>query len=112
MLRKPDDRLLNRLTAFLCERRERIARDWTAAVHRDDEIQTSETITAKQLRDHLPEMFDDLVDLLRRPEDLVQQEQADRNARSHGFHRWQQGYSLLELLRELARVRNIIIDHL
>jgi signal transduction histidine kinase len=107
-----DGEVLNHLAQFLYDHRDRITKEWMAAVHRDPKIATSETIAAHQLRDHMPELLDDLVDLLRAPLEDQAHDRADHDARAHGHYRWEQGYRLGELLRELSRVRMALIAQL
>lgn len=107
----PVNQCSRELADFLCARQELITEEWIASVRLDERIAASETLTRTQLLDHLPQMFNDLADALRGEVDESGIDR-DRNARQHGDHRWQQGYELEELLRELARVRTILIEHL
>src|SRR3954447_9028214 len=106
------DELTLELAAFLCARQESIIAEWLEAVHRDEHIPASESITAHQLRDHLPMMFNDLADTLRSDVDPEDEIAGHENAITHGHHRWEQGYQLEEVLRELARVRVILLEHI
>jgi signal transduction histidine kinase len=98
----------DRLAAFLCERRERIIEAWIAAVERDPQIPRTDSISRQQLRNHMPQMFDDLADTLRH--DGEPETAPINNAEHHGRHRWEQNYELPQLLRELARVRVALDD--
>jgi hypothetical protein len=99
--------LANQLSA----QRELLLKQWMKDVHEDTNIQASEMVTARELRDHMPQMFDDLVARLR---DSGGQSvaSAERHAQSHGYYRLTQGYDLAELLQEIAVARLIFIDHL
>lgn len=101
-----------RLAAFLADRREQIITEWTAAVHRDRMIASSETITHSQLRDHLPQLLDNLSDTLCNAfsEDIKQQ--AAWTAATHGHMRWKEGYDISEMLREMRDLRSSLIPHL
>src|SRR5438270_10020459 len=101
------DELTLELAAFLCARQESIIAEWLEAVRRDERIPASESITAHQLRDHLPMMLDDLADTLRSGADPERELAGNENAITHGHHRWEQGYRLEEVLHELARIRVI-----
>lgn len=101
----PVNQCSTELADFLCARQELIAEQWISSVREDERITAADTLTRAQLLDHLPQMFNDLADALRVEVDV------DGNARRHGEHRWQQGYELEELLRELARLRLIVVDH-
>ena len=100
-----------RLADFFCGRKEEMIKAWIARLERDPAIAT-ESLNASQLRDHLPRLFDDLADLLRRygSEDVLAR--AERDAEKHGAERWQQGFSLPALLREIMHLRGIFIYHL
>lgn len=84
--------------------------EWITSIRYDAQITAAETLTRAQLLDHLPRMFDNLANALRGETDDDEID-AERNARRHGDHRWQQGYELEELLRELARLRTIMVEH-
>ena len=100
-----------RLADFFCGRKEEMIRAWIARLQRDRAIAT-ESLNTNQLRDHLPRLFDDLADVLRRysSEDVL--ERTERDAEKHGAERWQQGFSLPALLREIMHLRGIFIYHL
>ena len=102
------DSVNGRLANFLCARKEEIIRAWMSRVRADPSI-PSETLTTNQLRDHLPRLFDDLADTLRRyGSDTAAASDADK----HGAERWQQGYNVGELLREIMHLRATFIYHL
>lgn len=100
-----------RLADFFCGRKEEMIKAWMARLQRDPAIAT-ESLNTNQLRDHLPRLFDDLADLLRRysSEDVLQR--TERDAEKHGAERWHQGFSLPALLREIMHLRGIFIYHL
>ena len=100
-----------RLADFFCGRKEEMIKAWLARLQRDPAI-ASESLSTHQLRDHLPRLFDDLADLLRRygSEDVM--ERSERDAEKHGAERWQQGFSLPDLLREIMHLRCVFIYHL
>ncbi|MFL6543004.1 MAG: sensor histidine kinase [Chthoniobacterales bacterium] len=107
----PVNQCSKELADFLCGRQELITEEWIASVRSDEQIPAADTLTRTQLLDHLPHMFNDLADALREEIDAERETLANSNARRHGDHRWQQGYELEELLKELARVRTILVDH-
>lgn len=100
-----------RLADFFCGRKEEIIKAWIARLQRDPVIGT-ESLNMNQLRDHLPRLFDDLADLLRRYGSEEVLERTERDAEKHGGERWQQGFSLPALLREIMHLRAIFIYHL
>jgi hypothetical protein len=105
------DSVNGRLADFFCGRKEEMTKAWVARLQRDPGIGT-ESLSANQLRDHLPRLFDDLADLLRRYGSEEVRERTERDAEKHGGERWQQGFSLPALLREIMHLRTIFIYHL
>ena len=99
------------LADFLCARRDEIIRAWLGRVEADPAI-AAETVTTNQLRDHLPRMFDDLADTLRRHGSKNVAEQAEEAAEKHGAERWHQGFDVAGVLREIVHLREIFIYHL
>jgi signal transduction histidine kinase len=94
---------------FIAARRSQITEEWMAAVRADPAIPTANALTRQQLADHLPALFDDLTAALRGGRESVSLEQAKEDAEAHGNHRWQQGYDVEELLRELILIRRLLV---
>jgi hypothetical protein len=105
------DSINARLADFICGRQEEIIRAWLARVQADGGI-GAESLTTNQLRNHLPRLFDDLADLLRRYASAEAVARTERDAEKHGRERWQQGFRLVELLREVMHLRAVFIYHL
>ena len=100
------------LADHLGAQKEAIINEWLERVHGDAAIVASETLNTVALKNHLPEIFDDLTDTLRRYGSENVAEQALKHAGEHGAKRLQQGYELPEMLRELMHLRAILIYHL
>lgn len=100
-----------RLANSLLAEKEAIITEWLARVESDSSI-PSEAMTTSQLRDHLPQIFDGLTETLRRYGSDPVAEKAEKDAETHGALRWQQGYNVAELLREIKHFRTILIYHL
>ena len=100
------------LSAFLSARREPITAEWVEAVEHDAKILSSDNLTLHQLRDHLPQLFDNLGATLLDAFNQGAKEDAAQTAAKHGAHRWSTGYDLSELLREYAHVRSAFIAYL
>ena len=64
------------------------------------------------LKNHLPQIFDDLTETLRRYGCEVVAGQAVKDAEEHGYTRLRRGYELTEMLRELKILRAVLIFHL
>lgn len=97
-----------RLAKTLNLQRVEIINEWLIRVGKDPLIPT-ESLTLEQVRDHLPQLFDDLTKTLSRYGDTGVAEQSERDGEEHGAARWQQGFQLPEMLRELMHLRAILI---
>ena len=100
-----------RLAEFLSSRKEEMIRAWIGRVNADPLI-PSENLTASQLRNHLPRLLDDLAETLRRYRSPDVATRTEKDAEKHGRERWQQGYDLPQLLREIMHLRGVVIYHL
>ncbi len=105
------DSVNGRLADSLLAQKEAIISEWLQRVHTDPAI-PSEALTTSQLRDHLPQLLDGLTETLRRYGSDPVAEKAEKDAETHGAVRWQQGYDVAELLREIKHLRAILIYHL
>src|ERR1700678_386130 len=92
-----------------CERT--IIDAWIRAVKSDPEIPSGQKLTPDELSDHLPALFDDLIDCLQTSAPEAARERVRQEAHRHGNRRWNQGYQLIELLRELGTVHRLLLRH-
>ncbi|MEY4482684.1 MAG: hypothetical protein RL693_136 [Verrucomicrobiota bacterium] len=106
------DSINQRLAKYLHEKKEIIISEWLQRVQVDTRIVSTETLNTIALKNHLPQIFDDLTDTLRRYGSKIVADQAIDDAEDHGATRFRQGYELPEMLRELKHFRAIIIYHL
>jgi signal transduction histidine kinase len=99
------------LAEWLDEDRRQIVAEWVKGIQEDPEIPDADHLTLAALQDHFPEMIDEFIEGLRDPTHLL-----DAGTRevglAHGQRRWRHQYRLDEMLRELARVREILLDHI
>jgi signal transduction histidine kinase len=100
------------LAEYFCDRREQITNEWIERVRANRKIDASENLPREELMDHLPRLFDNLTDQLRRSDPSEKEDDARRAAHAHGEHRWQQHYRLDELLREISVLRLVFMRHL
>jgi hypothetical protein len=107
----PPDPVNVRLAQYLCSRREAIILEWLDRVRADPKIPT-DSMTTVQVKDHVPNLFDDLADTLRIYRSSGLENQAQKDCESHVGARWKEGYSLPELLREIKHLRTVLIYHL
>ncbi len=105
------DSVNGRLAETLDSQRDAIINEWLERVRKDPFIPT-DSLTLDQVRDHLPQLFDDLTQTLTRYGSDVVAEQSERDGEQHGIARWQQGFELPEMLRELMHLRAILIHRL
>ncbi len=98
-------RQLTALANFVRASRDEVTRLWVTAVDRSPRVKSSEALTFNQLLDHLPQLCDDLAAALESGVRGGAGEQADKDSSRHGRNRWQQGYQVEELVRELSIVR-------
>lgn len=101
-----------RLANYLHEKKEAVISEWLERVQADPQIVSTEILNTIALKNHLPQILDDLTDTLRRYGSKTVAEQAITDAEDHGATRFRQGYELPEMLRELKHLRAIIIYHL
>jgi hypothetical protein len=98
----PDD-----IRSLLKNGQETIVRTWTEKVTADRRVSSDERLSYLQLVDHIPQIVEELHDALGegRTENA-----ALREGREHGRQRWQQGYELKEVVRELALLRVTLVE--
>ncbi len=103
------------LAEYLRSRRAAILEAWQAAVKRDPALTTGESLPRSQLFDHIPAMLSTFERQLRGPS-AGEATPADRaaleSAAQHGLQRWQQGYDLREVTRELGKLNECVVAEL
>ena len=103
------------LAAFgerLRARRGAILADWRARVRRDERLTTGASLPKAVLDDHLGALLEDFE--ARLSAQGLESIQAGADARAgdaaaHGLHRWQQGFEMAELARELGRLNESVV---
>lgn len=94
---------LSALAAYLLEHRDAILDAWRAYGDVVPGRNISASLSRAQFNDHIPSVLDSLSQSLQSWPDetstIAAQHEADKVA-DHGVQRWQQGYSLAEVLRE------------
>ncbi len=99
------------LADWLNARRELVLLQWAAVTEANASVRAK---AESSLLDHLPSLFDDLIERLRQaPPSFDRLEaQVGQHAREHAVCRWEQGFALDEMLGGLATLRTLLIDHL
>ncbi len=97
------------LADLLAQRREAILSAWRQAVTQDVTLSTGATLPKIQLNDHIPAMLQAFEKQLRSPSAT---DEVPDEASAHGLHRWQQGYGLTEVVRELGRLNECVVREL
>ena len=106
------DNIGARLAAFLTEHRDKIIKEWTAALKRDHKLENAKMVSPSELKDHLPGLLDQLAQILADAPNRDINEKAAWIAASHGDIRWKQQFDVSEVLREFAHLREVLIYHL
>jgi signal transduction histidine kinase len=95
------------LADHLRDRREALMLEWQRAVKRDPDLNQGESLPRAELFDHIPALLRAFEERLRHTVDPV--DRADEPAAAHGLQRWQQGYDLREVIRELGQLNRCVI---
>src|SRR5438046_4896097 len=104
-----DEKILAEVGDYLLAHREEIMGEWLRAVEQNPDISSVDHLKDKEeLLDHLPELCQNLAELLKSPQSDQSRAEVSRAARVHGKYRWRQGYRLEEVIRETSIVRRII----
>ncbi len=108
-----DQKILSELGDYLLAHREEIVGEWLRAVEQNPNITSVEHLKdEKELADHLPQLCQNLGELLKSSQSGQNRAEVSHAARAHGEYRWRQGYSLEEVIREASVVRRIICNWL
>jgi len=100
------------LAAYLSTRRPFIMKAWREAIRRDPSLTSGDALPRAQLDDHIPSVLGAFERELDDPGAAQWTDVANDKAAAHGLHRWQQGYDLREVVRELGRLNVCVIDEL
>ncbi len=89
--------------------RETVLRDWMERVRANQAMVTGQALSEPLLLDHVPQLFDAILDRL---EINRSREDAEQFAMVHGFTRRLSGYNIAETVLELLMFRRAIWAHL
>jgi signal transduction histidine kinase len=106
---------LANLAQHLNSRREAILLAWRSAVRKDPSLTSSDALPREDLYDHIPALLVTFSRELAAPtanEMTHVSEAAHSSAAAHGLQRWQQGYDLREVTRELGKLNECMVSEL
>ena len=89
--------------------RETVLRDWVERVRANQAMVTGQALSEPLLLDHVPQLFDAILDRLQINRS---REDAEQFATVHGFTRRLKGYNIAETVLELLMFRRAIWSHL
>ena len=103
------------LAQHLNSRREAILAAWRSAVKKDPSLTTSDAMPRADLYDHIPALLvafsHELANAAHNELNHVSAA-AHSSAAAHGLQRWQQGYDLREVTRELGKLNECMVSEL
>jgi signal transduction histidine kinase len=99
------------LAGHLRHRRDALMLEWHRAVKRDPDLNQGESLPRAELFDHIPALLKAFEERLHGSADPVEPA-AVEPASAHGLQRWQQGYDLREVIRELGQLNRCVIMEL
>jgi len=109
---------LGDLADHLSARREAILQDWRRSVRRDPKLTSSDPLPNSDLYDHIPALLSTFERELRRAKHDTgadagrRGDSGQKSAAAHGLQRWQQGYDLREVTRELGKLNECVVAEL
>ncbi len=107
------DQGLSELADHLRTRRDEILLAWRNAIKKDPALTSSDSLPRVDLYDHIPALLSLFEERLRQGLVAASLSHGDvADAAAHGLQRWQQGYDLREVTRELGKLNEIVVCEL
>lgn len=107
---------LRALALHLGQRRDFMMDAWRRKVSADSKLTTGASLPRAQLHDHLPALLHDFERRLVAGDSQTSRaaslDEQKGDAAAHGLHRWQQGFDLSEVARELGRLNECVVAEL
>ena len=104
-----NEKTLSEFGDYLLSHRDEITAEWVLAVKRGPGFNLPGYFNDSELVDHLPEVFQELVAVLKAPQSHDHRSEVSRTARKHGRYRWRQGYKLDQVVHEASIIRRILV---
>ena len=105
-----DDRVRAELADFLTEQEPMVTQQWLELVNSAADIDHARTLPRSALIDHLPDVYSEMCDWVRRDQRNHLTREAKQDAQAHGTERWSAGFRIDELLRELDLFRAVVLS--
>jgi len=106
------------LAVYIAQRRGAILQAWRKAVTSDPTLTSGASLPRIQLHDHIPALLLDFEQGLAssgaaKAADVKDARKVQKgDAAAHGLHRWQQGFDLAEVTRELSQLNECVVVEL
>ena len=100
-----------RLAAYLESHKDAMTNEWVGRVRKDSAVPT-DSMTKPEIIDHIPEIFDAIIQALRQHRSDTTIGQLYQIAARHAIVRWIEHFDLQAVLRELSLLRAEFIYHL
>jgi hypothetical protein len=99
------------LADYLERHKELITTSWVERMRNSQAVPTA-SMTRPEIIDHIPDIFDAIIQALRQPLSETAMEQIQETSGEHVVVRWQKGYDLYAVIREIAALRTEFIYQL
>jgi signal transduction histidine kinase len=100
------------LAAYLSGRRETVLRAWREVADADPELATASNVSLTHFLDLAADVLEAFERKLRAGYGDPETREDEKRAWEHGSHRWQQGYSIREMVREWGHFQVCVADEL
>lgn len=100
------------LASYLSSRRQAILDNWRLAVLADSGVETASKISVLHFENLIPQILDEYEKRLRTASGRPPSPTEEEHSFEHGTHRWQEGYSIQEMVREWGHFQLCVTDEL
>jgi len=100
---------LSELADYLHSRLNAIMDRWMQACQQDDALGAVNRLTREEFRNNAPAAIEGLCRALRAGSDEAYSASIKNEIAKHGHHRWRQGFSLNELIRDWGRLNQVLV---
>lgn len=93
----------------LTRSRKKIIQSWLDAIHSSPDFDTPNSVSLRDLMDHMPDVYDDMAEYLKFG---IETPEAQQSSDLHGSQRWVQHFRISDLAREVLLLRSVVSDEL